>query len=419
METTRQGTIKKAVDRFYYGYLVVFACFIILVVIYGIHYTFGLYLKPILAEFGWSRAITSGAYSLSWLLQGPSSLVMGKLNDRFGPRIVISLCGILLFFGIFLTTHISASWQLYLFYGVFIGIGTGGGYVPVVSTIARWFTKKRATMTGLAISGMGFGTFLVSPLANHLISNYGWRTSYTVLGFVLLIVTVLAAQILKSEPNPGISFSRIDAVEKEKKALEDDKSKSLKEAVMQIEFWKIFGLFFCFGFCLMAIMVHIAPHAIDIGKSAGIASGLVASIGISSIAGKLVFGYIGDRIGSKKIYIICFTVMFFSLMITIFTREVLLLFIFAVMFGLAYGGNACSQSPLTAEMFGLKSHGAIMGALNNGFTFGATMGPLVAGFLFDINGNYNTAFLVIGSIALIGCFLSMILKRKRQFVLSR
>ena len=168
----------------------------------------------------------------------------------------------------------------------------------------------------------------------------------------------------------------------------------------------------------MAIMVHIAPHAIDIGKSAIIASGLVASIGISSIVGKIMFGYLGDQIGSKKIYISCFSIMFFSLLITISTQEVLLLYLFAVMFGLAYGGNACSQSPLTAEMFGLKSHGAIMGALNIGFTFGATMGPLVAGFLFDITGNYNTAFLVTGSSSLMGCFIAVILKRKRQFVVS-
>lgn len=418
METPRAGTINNSDDRYYYGYLVVFACFIILVVIYGIHYTFGLYLKPILAEFGWSRAITSGAYSLSWLLQGPSSLVMGKLNDKYGPRMVLSLCGVLLFLGIFLTTRISASWQLYLFYGVFTGIGTGGVYVPIVSTIARWFTKKRAAMTGIAISGMGFGTFLLSPIANHLISNYGWRSSYMVLGFALLIVTMLAAQILKLEPNPPISFSGIKTVEQKKKTLKDDKPKTLKEAIVEIEFWKIFGMFFCFGFCLMAIMVHIAPHAIDIGKSAIIASGLVASIGISSIVGKIMFGYLGDRIGSKKIYISCFTIMFLSLLITISTQEILLLYLFAVMFGLAYGGNACSQSPLTAEMFGLKSHGAIMGALNIGFTFGATMGPLVAGFLFDINGNYNTAFLVTGSISLMGCFIAVILKRKRQFVLS-
>ena len=368
----------------YYGYIVVIACFIIFVVIYGVHYTFGLYLKPILAEFGWSRGVTSGAYSVSWLLQGPSSLLMGWLNDKYGPRIVLSLCGISLFLGIFLTTHIRESWQLYLFYGVFTGIGTGGVYVSIVSTVARWFSEKRARMTGIAISGMGFGTFLFSPLANYFITNYGWRYSYTVLGFTLLIVTTLAAQMLKLKPDFTISYSGFEIIDENKNNSIHDNSETLKEAVVLMEFWKIFGMLFCFGFCLMAIMVHIAPHAIDIGKTAVLASKLVATIGISSIAGKIVFGYFGDRIGSKKIYIICFAIMSFSLLIAIATQEVILLYMFAVMFGLAYGGNACSLSPLAAEMFGLRSHGAITGALNTGFTFGATMGPLVSGLWFSI-----------------------------------
>jgi MFS family permease len=409
-----EGVIEKTGDRLYYGYIVVFACFIILLVIFGIHYSFGLYLKPILAEFGWSRAITSGAYSLSWLIQGPSSLVLGKINDKYGPRLVLSLCGILLFSGIFLTTKINASWQLYLFYGVLTGIGTGGVYVPIVSTIARWFTEKRAIMTGIAISGMGFGTFFLSPVANYLISNYSWRTSYTVLGFVLLIVTLLAAQLLRVRPEPSIQLSSTYKSEDGKETLREDKSNTLKEAISGVEFWKVFGMYFCFGFCLLAIMVHIAPHAIDIGKSTAVATGLVASIGISSIAGKVVFGYFGDLIGSRKIYIICFSIMFIALILPISVKAVFLLYIFAIMFGLAYGGNACSQSPLTAEMFGLKSHGEIMGALNTGFTSGATMGPFVAGFLFDLNGNYNTAFLLIGFSSFLGLSLAMVLKHKHS-----
>jgi len=111
--------------------------------------------------------------------------------------------------------------------------------------------------------------------------------------------------------------------------------------------------------------------------------------------------------------------MFFSLLLPISTKEVLLLYFFAIMFGLAYGGNACSQSPLIAEIFGLKSHGAIMGALNTGFTSGATMGPFVAGLLFDIDGNYNTAFLAIGFSSILGLTLAMVLKRKMKYSLPK
>jgi MFS family permease len=414
METPGRGTNQPAVSRFTYGYIVVFACFSILLIIYGIHYTFGIYLKPILAEFGWSRATTSGAYSLSWLLQGPSSLLMGRLNDAYGPRKVLSLCGILLFAGIFLTTRISASWQLYLFYGVFAGIGTGGVYVPIVSTIARWFTEKRATMTGIAISGMGLGTFMLSPVANYLITTYSWRTSYTVLGFVLLIVTLLSAQLLKTNPAPSIP--RTDRPEdcEAKRPTHNKRSISLKEAFLRMEFWLVFAMFACFGFCLLAVLVHSAAHAADIGKSTAIATGLVAAIGISSIAGKIFFGFFGDRIGSRKIYIICFAIMILSLALPIAAQQTPLLYLFATLFGLAYGGNACSQSPLVAEIFGLKAHGAIMGALNTGFTSGATLGPFVTGFLFDIYGTYDAAFLVIGGVSLVGFTLAIVLAHRHS-----
>jgi MFS family permease len=197
---------------------------------------------------------------------------------------------------------------------------------------------------------------------------------------------------------------------KEKRKPAAGRPASLKIAVQQAVFWKVFGLFFCFGFCLMAILVHIAPHAIDIGKSALSATGLVATIGISSIAGKIVFGYSGDRIGSRMIYMICFAIMFFSISIPVLTDTMSLLYVFSALFGLAYGGNACSQSPLVAELFGLESHGVIMGAVNTGFTTGATFGPLAAGFLFDIYGSYTSAFFMVGAFAFIGFALGVLLK---------
>ena len=405
--------MKTSDDRFCDGHIVTFACFVIFLVVFGLQYTFGLYLKPILAEFGWSRAAVSGAYSLSWLLQGPSSLLMGKLNDRYGPRLVLTLCGVLLFSGIVLTTRITAAWQLYLFYGVFFGIGTGGTYVPMVSTIARWFTAKRNLMTGLAISGMGFGTFLFSPIANHLIARYNWKISYLILGGVLLFVTLTSAQFLKLGPNrPDRRASDADTAPGDSTMTAGGYSHNLKDAALTARFRIVFAMFFCFGFCLMAVIAHIAPFATDIGISTACAAGLVSAIGISSIAGKILFGLLGDRIGEKKIYIICFCITFASLFIPLSCTPILFLYVFAVLFGLAYGGNACSQSPLAASLFGLESHGAIMGALNIGFTLGATAGPAVSGYLFDLKGNYTVAFVVIQAAAAAGCLLALMLPCK-------
>jgi MFS family permease len=398
--------------KFFYGYIIVIAAFIIYLAVFGVHYAFGVFLKPMLTEFGWSRAITSGAFSLSWLMQGVSAIVMGKLNDRYGPRVVLTICGILVSSGFLMTTQIDARWQLYLFYGGFIGSGTGGVYVPLVSTIARWFISRRNTMTGLAVSGIGFGTFLFSPVANYLISVYNWRTSYTILGITLMVIILVATQFLRRDPEKMGQLPH-DSQESIEIKQDDERVYSLKEAVMTREFWLVFAMFFCFGFCFSSIIVHIAPHATDIGKSTATAAGLVATIGIASITGKVLFGRIGDRIGNKSIYMICFSMMVFSLLWLTPTRQALLLYLFAVVFGLAYGGNATSQSPLVATLFGLQSHGIIMGTVNNGFTVGATLGPFVSGALFDKMGDYEAAFLMSAFLSFMGLMLSILLKPKK------
>lgn len=402
--------------KFFYGYVVVASAYLILFFVFGVHYTFGVFLKPILAEFGWGRAVTSGAFALSWLVQGVSAVLMGRLNDRYGPRVVLTISGILIAAGILTTTRITAGWHLYLTYGVLIGIGTGGVYVPLASTIARWFIARRGTMTGIAMSGIGLGTFLLSPMANYLISVYSWRTAYTILGVSLLAVVILVVQLLRRDPEQVGQLPYGHAENLENNSGGEDGGYSLKDAALRREFWIAFGMFFSFGFCFSAVIVHIAPHATDIGKSTSVAAGLVASIGISSIAGKVLLGALGDKIGSKAIYIIGFCLMAASLLWLMLTRETWLLSLFAVTFGLAYGGNGTSQSPLVASLFGLKYHGVILGTVNNGFTIGATVGPVACGALFDLMGDYRAAFLIITVVAVSGLILTLLLNtRSRNF----
>ena len=414
MTTAQQGD--NASPKFFYGYVIVIAAFVIYFFVFGVHYTFGIFLKPMVAEFGWGRAVTSGAFSLSWLLQGVSAILMGKLNDRYGPRLVLTVCAVLLSAGILLTTGIHADWQLYLSYGVLIGFGTGGVYVPIVSTIARWFTARRSTMTGMAVSGIGLGTFLLSPTANYLISDYDWRTAYRILGIALCVVILFAVRFLRRDPEGLGQTPYGDHKGVNRPSTGKDRTYSLKQAARTRQFWIVFGMFFCFGFCFSSVMVHIAPHATDIGRSAATAAGLVASIGIASIAGKILLGGLGDRLGSRIIYVICFSIMVASLLWLIMVRETLPLYLFAMGFGLAYGGNATSQSPLVATLFGLRSHGVIMGTVNNGFTIGATLGPVAIGSLFDRMGDYGAAFPVIAAVALAGLMLTLFLRSGRSLL---
>jgi len=152
--------------KFFYGYVVVALAFLIMAIMGGTIYTFGIFFKPLAGDFGWSSAATSGAFSLQMVIHGLFYIVTGRLNDRFGPRLVVSACCLLLGAGYLLMSQISDIWQLYLFYGVVIGIGMSGAFVPLGSTVARWFVKRKGAMIGIAVAGISVGTMIMPPVAS-------------------------------------------------------------------------------------------------------------------------------------------------------------------------------------------------------------------------------------------------------------
>ena len=181
----------------FFGYVIVIAAFSIMIILHAGIYSYGVFFKPMSVEFDWTRAITSGAFSTSMFITAILFLFTGRLCDRFGPRIVVAICGFLFGLGYLLNSQVNAAWQLYLFWGVMVGMGNGGGFVPLTATVARWFTRRRATMTGIVVAGVGVGTMIGPPAASQLVSVYGWRTSYIIMGGIFLVLFVLAAQFLR------------------------------------------------------------------------------------------------------------------------------------------------------------------------------------------------------------------------------
>ncbi len=392
----------------FYGYIVVAAAFVIQVLAYGTFNAFGIFFKPLLTEFGWTRAMTAGAISLSWIMHGLLAVVMGKLTDRFGPRLVMTLCGFLLGLGYLLMSQTSTAWQLYLFYGV-IGAGMGGTFVPLTSTVARWFVAKRSLMTGIVLSGTGTGILIASPVASRLISTYDWRTSYIILGSIVLVVVVLAAQFLKHDPTQVGQRPYGENKGKEPGLKSGTKAFSFKEAVYTKQFWLVFAMFFCLGFVIFAIMVHIAPHATELGISVPNAANILATVGGLSIAGRVVMGNAADKMGNRQVLIIGFILMSAALLWLAPATEMWMLYLFAAVFGFAFGGCTASESPLVAVLFGLRSHGLIFGVLGVGFTIGAAAGPLVAGYIFDVTSSYQVALWVSAAISVVGLVLTTVI----------
>lgn len=396
--------------RFFYGYSMVAVLFCVMLVAWGIFLSFGVFFEPVLTEFGWTRAMTSGAFSLSFLVMGALGIGVGRLTDKFGPRLVMTGCGLFLGSGLLLMSQISAIWQLYLFYGVIMGIGLSATFVPANSIVARWFVKRRAMMTGIVLTGTGVGTIIMPSIVRWLISSYGWRVSYTVVGIIALVLITLAAQFLKREPS---QIGQLPYGADEAKAWSSGLKASgfsLGEAIRTKQLWLLCVISFCIWFTVGTVMVHIVIHAAGLGLSAASATGVLVVVGGAGIAGRLIMGGIADRIGNKPALIISFTIMSASFFWLMASQEMWMLYLFAVVLGFAYGALSLLVSPLVAELFGLSSHGVILGVTFLVGTIGEAVGPVLAGGIFDVTGSYLWAFLVLAIISIIGVIFSLMLR---------
>lgn len=393
----------------FYGYIIVAASFLVITMMWGAAYCFGVFFKPLIAEFGWTRATTSGAYSLSMIFTGVLSLVAGRLTDKIGPRLVITGCGLFLGAGYLLMSQVNAIWQLYLFYGVIVGIGMGGSFVPTATTVVRWFVKRRGVMAGITASGVGMGTLIMPPIANWLISAYGWRISYLIVGSVALVLITLAAQFLKRDPGQ-MGCVPYGESESEENRYVQSTGFSLQQALRTRLFWMFSIALICFGLNLGTVMVHIVSHAIGLGFSTASAAGILAVVGGISVGGRVIMGSASDRIGNKITLVISFSLVSIALLWLLASRELWMLYLFAIVFGFGYGGMAALGTPVVAELFGLSSLGAIMGVTMICVEGAGAVGPVVAGHIFDITGSYNLAFTIYAVLSLISVALIVRLK---------
>jgi OFA family oxalate/formate antiporter-like MFS transporter len=410
-DTRQQGTAKSG---FFPGYIVVIAAFFIMAIMWGTFHAFGVFFNPVLAEFGWTRAMTSGAFSLSLIISGFSAILMGRLTDKIGPRLVLTICGFLLGVGYLLISQVTAVWHLYILYGIVIGIAMGGSWVPLMTTVARWFSARRSLFTGIVLAGLGIGGLIGPPLASWFISTYDWRTSYAIIGGLSLVIVIIAAQFLKRDPSQIglVPYGADRAAESEPH--QHTEGLSFNEALRSGTFWLFFFALFTFGFCLYAIMVHIAPHAIDLGISDSSAANILALIGGMGILGMILLGGAADRIGNRWGFAIGLALMAIPLFLLIPARQEWLIYLLTAIFGFGHGGFASSESPLAARLFGLKAHGTILGTAVLGFSIGAGIGPVVTGYIFDVTSSYQLAFVCAASVAIIGIIITAVLRPARK-----
>jgi MFS family permease len=393
-----------------YPYLIAAICFSIQALGIGVYIAFGVFFNPLMAEFGWSRAAISGAASLAFFTMGVCGVIIGRLNDRFGPRLLMSVTALCLGLGCVLMARLSSLAELYLCYGLILGFGLSSIDVIALTTVARWFAHRRGVMTGIVKVGTGAGQFTIPLFASWLILHYGWRRGFVIIGILIAVILVVMAQFLRRDPGAvGLDLPRSSAA----KTPRSDEGLSLGHAARTFQFWTICLTYLLLVFGLMTIMLHIVPHARDLGISSLPAASVLSAIGGVSMLGRLLSGLAIDRRGSKRVMSACFLLLLSSLVWLQFADGLWMLYCFAAVYGLAHGGLFTTISPLLAEWFGIRAHGVILGIVGCFATAGGASGPLMAGWLFDTGGSYTTTFRIIIAMAIVAWGLLLSLKPVR------
>ncbi|MDP2931618.1 MAG: MFS transporter, partial [Chloroflexota bacterium] len=351
------------------------------------------------------RATTSGAFSLAFLIFGLLGILAGRMTDKWGARVVEIACGVLLGVGYLLMSQVSSVWQLYLFYGAIIGAGMSGGDTPVLATAARWFIKRRGTFTGLTKAGAGIGIFVIPPLANWLIASYGWRNAYLVIAGICLIGVVSVALLYKRDPaEMGLLPDGAVKIETTGQDMEI-RQYTFREMVRTRQFWILASAWFLVVFSVQIILAHIVPHMTDLGLSPALAASIFGIIGVASIIGRVGMGGVSDRLGKKRTLIIAVAFMVAALSILQFAREAWAFYLFAIVDGISHGALFTVISLVLAELFGLRSLGAALGAVLFSGTVGGAIGPVLAGYIFDVTGGYQLAFIICLAFSIIAISL--------------
>ncbi len=375
-------------------------------------YTFGVFLEPLEARFGWDRGPLSLAPSIAYIVAGFLAMGTGKLSDKHGPRVLVSLGGIMMGAGFVLMSRVSTLRDTYIFWGLFMGLAFACFISPLISTIPRWFAQKRGIAISIQTTGFGIGAVVSPLLAQMLISTYGWQKAFVVLGVVAWAIIIPLAQLIKKSPADVGQRPYGESEDAEDQATEVAvEGLSLAQAVRGLSFWISGAIWFLWFFCLQAITVHIVPHATGSRITEVAAASILSVIAGCSVVSRASMGFISDKLGARQALSLCLVLATLALVWLIFTREMWAFYVFAIAFGLAYGGIIPLATLVPSELFGTKSLGVIIGALMLYSTIGGAGGSPFAGYVFDTTGSYQAALPVLAVISLLAALLGVVLAK--------
>jgi MFS family permease len=378
----------------YYGWVVIGVCFLTLFLVLGLRFAFGVFYVAILEDTGWTRAQTAGIFSISMGVYASSIILTGALFDHFGPRRLFPVGVVLLSVGLLLCSTITTRGEFYLYYGVLVGFAYATlGFPTHMAVVPRWFVRKRGLASAVALSGVGAGSLLFTLFAERMVVSVGWRQTYVLCALAIPAVLVpLILLVHRDSPQRlGLQPDGATGPAPEVPAAGPD-SFTVRSAMRSPAYWLLFVVVSMMGFCSMTMVVHQTRLSLDLGYNLATASLLFGLTGVTRAAGQLTWGSLSDRFGRTPIFLVITLMGLLGIGCLLLARsapDFVYLLGFTVLFGFGYMGLSPVYASTVADLFPGRHLGKILGALDIGFGIGATLGPWLAGYLFDRFGNYN------------------------------
>jgi sugar phosphate permease len=412
-----KGKIKLKKEKLFYGWWVVAALLPACLVHSGApFYVFGIFYKPFIQEFGWSRAEIALTMTIYLLTMGLTSPIIGKLTEIFSPRKIIIAGAVVGGVCFILVSRVTALWQLYVLYFIMGWAYSACGAIPVGALVARWFVDKRGLALGIAVAGISLGGFIIAPTGAFFMEAFGWRPTFLYLAAISFIVVIPptlfivrntpqemglqpyghGAETPVSEAMPGATHApHINTT-----AQETEVDWTLAGAMRTPTFWLI-----CIAFCLTymgvgTVLQHQIMHLSDMGISLTAAAVALGMTGMAGAFGKVAMGYICDKMAAKYAAAFGFALQALGITVLFFAQSMSMIWVFVCIFGFAMGGQYALQPLITVYFFGLRSFATIYGIVYMASALGSSMGPLAAAYLYDVTGSYRYAFAVCVALAL-------------------
>jgi len=392
--------------KFFYGWWIVAVSAIGLGLGYApiIVYSFGVFIKPLTQELHSSRASISLAFTLANLLQSVSSPLAGRLADRFGARRVILLSSVI-FALLLVSSHLLSPklWNFYVFYGLLGFVGSGPAPIPYVKVISRWFDRRRGLALGLTMFGIGSGAILMPALAQRLIAMLGWRSTYMVIGLLVLVVSVpVVAFFLKESPEemgllPDGAIAARPAAERQNTR----EGLAWSDARRSKAFWLMVGAIFLVGASVHGCVVHLVPLLSDQGVSSNRVALATSLLGSALLIGRVGSGYLLDRFFAPRVALCLFGAAACGIALLRMGAASGLVLLAVFLIGLGMGSEVDIIAYLVSRYFGLRAFGEVYGYAFASYVLAGALGPWLMGLGFDRSGSYGSV--------LVGFFLATLL----------